>query len=61
MQRVLANKSISASLDPAVVRKLGDVDNNGTLDAVDVTLLQRWLLGLNQDLPIGRSINAAPH
>ena len=57
IQRVLANKPISADISVEAVNKLGDVDNDGSLTMVDATHIQRWLLGLDQNLPIGKDVN----
>ena len=40
----------------ASIKKRGDVDQNGELESIDVTLLQRWLLGLDQELNIGKKV-----
>ena len=52
IQRVLARAKPSTD----VIKKLGDVDQNDDLDAVDTTLLQRWLIGLDQELTIGKKV-----
>ena len=57
IQRVLANKPISADISIEAVNKLGDVDNDGSLTTLDATHIQRWLLGLDQNLPIGKDVN----
>jgi hypothetical protein len=49
LQRVLAGLKPSTDF----IKKLGDVDKNSELESIDATLLQRWLIGLNQDLNIG--------
>ena len=35
---------------------VGDVDGDGELTTIDTTKLQRWLLGLSQDLKIGEDV-----
>ena len=56
IQRVLANKPISASISMDAVNKLGDVDKDGSLASIDVTILQRWLVGLEQNRGIGADV-----